>query len=100
MKSLIGSRKLIEILDLSEQKDSYNTIKGLEVELTFEQTESDNCTASGISLMKNEPVVGILSYCLVKTPYILLWVLHNKYLPSNCIYVSMIVQIQNMQSLK
>ena len=35
MKSLTDSKKCIEILNLSEQKDSYNTIKDLEVELTF-----------------------------------------------------------------
>ena len=31
MKSLADSRKFIEILNLSEQKDSYNTIENLEV---------------------------------------------------------------------
>ena len=35
MKSLTSSRKFIEILNLSEQKDSYNTTEDLEVELTF-----------------------------------------------------------------
>ena len=35
MKSLTSSKKFIEILDLLEQKDSYKTIKDLEVELTF-----------------------------------------------------------------
>ena len=35
MESLTDSKKFIEILNLSEQKDSYNTIKDLEVELTF-----------------------------------------------------------------
>ena len=47
--------------------------------------------------MKNEPFLEILSYCLVKTPYILLWVLLKKYLPSNCIFVLMTVQIQNLK---
>ena len=93
--SLTDSRKFIEILNLSEQKNSYNTIEDLEIELNFPQTEIDNCTPSGISIMKNEPFVEILSYCLVKTLYILLWGLLNKYLPSNCIYVLMTVQIQN-----
>ena len=91
MKSLTDSRKFIEILNLSKQKDSYNTIKDLEVELTFQQTESDNCTPSGITFCTNEPFVEILSYCLAKTPYILMWVLLNKYLPSNCIYFLMAV---------
>ena len=67
MKNLTDSRKFIKIFNLSEQKDNYNIIKDLEVELTFQQTESDNCTPSGISLMKNEPFVEILSYCLLKT---------------------------------
>ena len=61
MKNLTDSRKFIGILNLSEQKDSHNTMKDLEVELTFQETESDNCTPSGISLMKNEPFVEILS---------------------------------------
>ena len=71
MKSLTDSRKFVEILNLSEQKGSYNTKETLEVEHTFQQTESDNCTPSGISLMKNEPFAEILSYCLVKTPCII-----------------------------
>ena len=31
MKSLADSRKFIETLNLSEQKDSYNTIENLEI---------------------------------------------------------------------
>ena len=31
MKSLTDSRKFIEILNLSEQKDSYNTTENLEI---------------------------------------------------------------------
>ena len=79
----------MEILNLSEseQKDSYHTIKDLEVKLTFQQTESDNCTLSDIHLMKNEPFVEKLSYCVVRVPYLLLLELPNKYLPSNCTYV-------------
>ena len=80
MKSLTVSRKFMEILNLSEQKDSYHSTKDLEVKLTFQQTESDNCTPSGIGLIKNEPFVEILSYCVVRMPYILLWELLNKYL--------------------
>ena len=72
MKSLTVSRKFMEILNLSEQKDSYHTIKDLEVKLTFQETESDNCTPSRIRLMQNEPFVEILSYCVVRVPYILL----------------------------
>ena len=93
MKNLTDSGKFINIFNLSEQKDNYNIIKDLEVELTFQQTESDNCTPRGISLMKNEPFVEILSYCLVKTHYILLWVLLNKYLPSKRTYALMTIQI-------
>ena len=51
MKSLTVSRKFMEILNLSEQKDSYHTIKDLEVKLTCQETESDNCTPSRIRLM-------------------------------------------------
>ena len=61
MKNLTDSRKFIGILNLSEQEDSHNTMKDLEVELAFQETESNNCTPSGISLMKNEPFVEILS---------------------------------------
>ena len=60
MKSFRGSRNFIEILNLSEQKNSYHVMKDLEVELTFQQT-SDNCNPNGISPMKNEPFVEILS---------------------------------------
>ena len=49
---LTDSRKFIEILNLSEQKNSYNTIKDLEIELNFPQTEIDNCTPSGISIIR------------------------------------------------
>ena len=77
----------MEILNLSEQKQSYHTIKDLEVKLTFQQTESDNCTLSNIRLMKNEPFVEKLSYCVVRVPYILLLELLNEYLPSNCNHV-------------
>ena len=52
MKSLTVSRKFTEIFNLSEQKDIYHTIKDLEVKLTFQETESDNCTPSGIRLMQ------------------------------------------------
>ena len=89
----------MEILNLSEQKQSYHTIKDLEVKLTFQQTENDNCTHR-TSLMKNEPFVEILSYCVVRIPYILLWELLNKYLPRNCTHVLIKFHIQNMQSLK
>ena len=75
---------LYKVLDLSEQKDSCHTIKDLEVKLTFQQIESDNCL---IRLMKNEPFVEKLSYCVVRVPYLLLLELPNKYLPSNCTYV-------------
>ena len=74
----------MEILNLSEQKDSYHTIKDLEVKLTFQQIESDDCL---IRLMKKEPFVEKLSYCVVRVPYILLLELLNEYLPSKCIYV-------------
>ena len=100
MEGLTVSRKFMEIFNLLEQKDSYHTIKNLEVELTFQQTESDSYTPSGINLMKNEPFTEILSCCLVRIPYTLLWELLNKYLPSNYTHVLMTVQIQNMQSLK
>ena len=77
----------MEILNLSEQKDSYRTIKDLEVKLTFQQTESDNCTLSNIRLMKNEPFVEKLSSCVVRVPCILLLELLNEYQPSNCAHV-------------
>ena len=77
----------MEILNLLEKKDSYHTIKDLEVKLTFQQTESDNCTLSDIYLMKNEPFVEELSYCVVTVPYILLLELLNEHLPSNCTHV-------------
>ena len=87
IKSFTGSRKLVEILNLLEKKDSYHTIKDLEVKLNFQQTESDNCTLSDIYLMKNECFVEELSYCVVTVPYILLLVLLNEHLPSNCTHV-------------
>ena len=87
IKSFTVSRKFMEILDLSEQKDSYHSIKDLEVKLIFQQTESDNCTLSDMRLMKNEPFVEKLSYCVVSLPYILFLELLNEYLPSNCIHV-------------
>ena len=90
----------MEILNLWKQKDSYNTIKDLEVEFTLEQTESDNYTPSGISLMKIEHFIEILTYYLVKEAYIFLWALLNIYQPSNCIYILMTVQTKNVQSLK
>lgn len=37
----------------------------------------------GISVMKNEIFLQILSYCLVKIPYIILWVFLNKCLPND-----------------
>ena len=77
----------MEILNLSEQKDSYHRIKDLEVKLTFQQTESDNCTLGDMRLMKNEPFVENLSYSVVSLPYILLLELLNEYLPSNCVHV-------------
>ena len=83
MKSLTVSRKFMEVLNLSEQKDRYHTIKDLEVKFTFQQTESDNCTPSGTSLIKNEPFVEILSYCVVRMPYISLWELLNKHLQTD-----------------
>ena len=52
LKSFTVSRKFMEILNLSEQKQSYHTIKDLEVKLTFQQTENDNWTLSDIPLMK------------------------------------------------
>ena len=55
-----------------------HTIKDLEVKLTFQQTENDNFTHR-VNLMKNEPFVEILSYCVVRIPYILLWESLNKY---------------------
>ena len=42
------SRKFMEILNQSELKDSYHTIKDLGVKTTFQQTESDNGTLSDI----------------------------------------------------
>ena len=77
----------MEILNLSEQKDSFHIIKDLEVKLTFQQTGSDNCTLSDIRQMKNEPFVEKLSYCVVRVPYILLLELLHEYLTSNCTYV-------------
>ena len=77
----------MEILNLSEQKDSYHTIEDLEVKTTFQQTESDNCTLIDMRLMKNEPFVEKLSYCVVRVPYILLLELLHEYLTSNCTYV-------------
>ena len=77
----------MEILNLSEQKDSYHTIEDLEVKTTFQQTESDNCTLIDMRLMKNEPFVEKLSYCVVRVPCILLLELLNEYLPSNCTHV-------------
>ena len=68
----------MEILNLSEQKDSYHTIKDLEVQLTFQQTQSDNCTLSDILLMKNEPFVEKLSDCVVRVTYMLLLELLNE----------------------
>ena len=59
-KELLHSFKKVHgDLNLSEQKDSYNTIKYLEVKHTIQQNESDNCTLSlsDIRLMKNEPFV-------------------------------------------
>ena len=85
----------MEILRLSGRKDSYHTIKYLEVELTFQPTENDHCAPSGISLLQNEHLVEILSCCLVKIILILLWVLLNKYLPKNCINVLLTVLMQN-----
>ena len=76
-----------------------HTIKDLEVKLTFQQTENDNFTHR-VNLMKNEPFVEILSYCVVRIPYILLWESLNKYLPRNCTHVLIKFHIQNMQSLK
>ena len=68
----------MEILNLSEQNDSHHTIKDLEVKLTFQQTESDNCTLSDIRLMKNEPFVEKLSDCVVRVTYMLLLELLNE----------------------
>ena len=87
IKSFTVSRRFMEILNLSEQNDSHHTIKDLEVKLTFQQTESDNCTLSDIHLMKNEPFVEKLSYCVVRVPYILLLELLNEYLSSSCTHV-------------
>ena len=68
----------MEILNLSEQNDSHHTIKDLEAKLTFQQTESDNCTLSDIRLMKNEPFVEKLSDCVVRVTYMLLLELLNE----------------------
>ena len=92
IKSFTVSRKFMEILNLSEQKDSYHTIKDLQVKLTFQQTESDNCTLSDIRLMKNESFLEKLSYCVVRVYYcwnyyIFLLELLNEYLTSNCTHV-------------
>ena len=75
----------MEILNLSEQKDSYHTIKDLEVKLTFQQTES--YTLSDMRLLKKEPFVEKLSSCVVRVPYILLLELLNEYLSSHCTQV-------------
>ena len=61
-KSLTVSRKFKKILNLSGHKDRQQTItRDLEAELTFRQTEGNNCTLGGINLTKNEPFVKILS---------------------------------------
>ena len=86
MKSLTVSRKFTEIFNLSEQIDSYHTIKDLEVTLTFQETESDNCTPSGISLMQNEPFVEILSYCVGRVPSTLLWKSYYSQDTSNAVF--------------
>ena len=56
---LYSFKKVHGDLNLSEQKDSYHTIKYLEVKHTVQQKESDNCTLSlsDIRLMENEPFV-------------------------------------------
>ena len=77
----------MEILNLSEQQDSYHAIKDLEVKITFQQTESDNCTLSDIRLMKYESFVEQLSYWVERVPFILLLELLNEYLPSNCAHI-------------
>ena len=89
----------MEILNLSDQKDSYDTIKDLQVKLTFHQTESDNYTLSDIGLIKNEPFVEKLSYCVVTAPYMLLLELLNEYLPSDCTHVLLQSLIQVLKKL-
>ena len=81
-KELHSFKKVYGDFESIRTKGSYHTIKYLEVKLTFQQAESDNCTLSNIRLMKNEPFVEKLSYCVVRVPYILLLELLNEYLPS------------------
>ena len=51
MKSLVTvSISVIEILNQLGHIASYHTIKKLETGLTFQETESDNCTPTGMSL--------------------------------------------------
>ena len=51
MKSLLtGFRRVIEILNWLGHIASYQIIKELETELTFQETESDNCTPTRMSL--------------------------------------------------
>ena len=55
MKSLLtGSRRVIEILNRLRHIASYHTTKELETGLTFQETESDNCTPTGISLTSEQ----------------------------------------------
>ena len=50
MKGLTGSRRVIEISNQYGHTASYHTIEELETELTFQATESGNCTPTGMSL--------------------------------------------------
>ena len=55
MNSLVTvSRRVIEILNRLGQIASYHTIKDLETGLTFQETEGDNCTPTGMILIWNK----------------------------------------------
>ena len=77
-KELRSFKKVYGDFESITTKDSYHTIKDLEVQLTFQQTQSDNCTLSDILLMKNEPFVEKLSDCVVRVTYMLLLELLNE----------------------
>ena len=77
-KELRSFKKVYGDFESITTKDSYHIIKDLEVQLTFQQTQSDNCTLSDILLMKNEPFVEKLSDCVVRVTYMLLLELLNE----------------------
>ena len=64
-KSLLtGYRAVIENLNRLRNIASYYTIKELEPGLTFQETESDNCTPTAMSL-NSEKAIGVILNNLV-----------------------------------